>query len=620
MILNCQIQKKAFNEHIVLENTEININGAGIIILEGDNGAGKTTLLSILSGTDLDYKGVLSYNGEQVNRKKAWIYSQRYITYCPQDALIFEDLSIIDNILFPYEKKDREKAKTILYQLGLEKVINHDVKTLSDGEKQRLAIARAFYADKEIILLDECTTNLDKESTDIILSYLNLLSQNHIIIFVSHDNYSINNLDDAFIYQIKDKKINLIKTGKLNSISATTSYIKHKSSILKEGLFLAKPFPAWITFIFTLFMVIIIFFDSMAFSFSTDNNSYRIFEEYINSAQAISLRERDNGFIAEDGTSFVVISDMPYIIEDNIDVGSRIIATLGSNNLSFFNDKMVEGQLPKNPSEFIISSACADKIQKDIIGQDVFSVFPDFYTSGTIVGIYEADINPFYPLSKELTEDMINIDYALSYGFFSEAIFTCDTNEINKEFVLPTDENVKSLTYKDVYDFSLYQDSEDDVFCPIEVNKEGESLFTNFFFTSTKSFLLFAIIFIVFLFVFSIVSLILFNLKNQRKILLLRVINNSQEKINQRLLSGILFPAILGTSLGYLLGCLVIISLNFYFSSVLISSTTVLLFPLVGLLLPGINLILFIFLAIHIINNHLSPKDISKLIYEIKKK
>lgn len=212
---------KNYGEQKVLSALSYSFYPKGLYLLFGENGSGKSTLLNILSGKETDYEGKISCSGEELSKKNRESFSDNYVSYVAQDALFFEDRKVIDDFLLPYEKKDKEKAKKILTDLGLENVLNEKCKELSEGEKERLCFGQAIYADKKIVLLDEITANLDPLSTEKILRYVLELSKNRLVIFATHDNRPEWFTKDAFILRRKDGKLTEEKEGVFDDSETT---------------------------------------------------------------------------------------------------------------------------------------------------------------------------------------------------------------------------------------------------------------------------------------------------------------------------------------------------------------------------------------------------------------
>jgi len=167
-----------------------------LLFISGPSGAGKTSLLKLLYFGEAASEGQVLIDGMNLSR----ISHHRVPILRRKFGVIFQDYKLIstktvfDNIAIVLEamgKKRRfveKKVRSVLRTVGMENSIHSLPPTLSGGEQQRIAIARAIVGDPKIILADEPTGNLDEDSADIIL---NLLKRYHIrgatIIIATHD-------------------------------------------------------------------------------------------------------------------------------------------------------------------------------------------------------------------------------------------------------------------------------------------------------------------------------------------------------------------------------------------------------------------------------------------------
>ena len=151
-------------------------------------------------------------------RNKLW---QNKICHIPQNSLL-ADTSILENITYGSNSKNLnlENIRNICRiaelqkfiensEKGLETIIGEKGLKISGGERQRLSIAKAIYANKDIYLFDEATNALDEKTEDKIFYNLKKFFENKIVILISH-NHKISNYCDH-IYEIKNKKIEIIK-------------------------------------------------------------------------------------------------------------------------------------------------------------------------------------------------------------------------------------------------------------------------------------------------------------------------------------------------------------------------------------------------------------------------
>lgn len=186
-MINFRLDRKDIDGTTVLKDSKIILPSSGFFFLRGPNGGGKTTLMGILAGRDSDYVGSLSVDGNQLEGDVLAAYADEMVSYCPQDALIFDNETALENILIPFSRHDKEKATAILSGLGLGKLIKSYAGDLSSGESQRLAVGRVLYSDRPIALLDEPTSFLDENNASLILNALVAYSKTHLVIMSTNE-------------------------------------------------------------------------------------------------------------------------------------------------------------------------------------------------------------------------------------------------------------------------------------------------------------------------------------------------------------------------------------------------------------------------------------------------
>lgn len=576
---------KSYDEQTVLDSLSCSFHSNGLYLLLGENGSGKSTLLNILSGKDTDYEGKVFYSGEELTEKDRESFSDSCVSYVTQDSLVFEDRKVIDDFLLPYEKKDREKAKKILTDLGLGDVLEEKCKELSEGEKERLCFGQALYADKEIILLDEITANLDPVSTERILKNILALSKGRLVIFATHDGMPDWFTKDAFILRRKDGKLAEEKEGMPNAMEVTLRK-NRKHSVqyhFLSSFHTDKKYHWLLAAICTLFTM---------FSFWCISVS-----ESIKVTQSLS----ENGTISEkypfqDVCNQVFIQTAPILptyepLPDETIVYPVILKSYkvlepNDNDLqkpgSLFagiciyqdNDpdkvKLSEGRYPTEKFECIISDVCQSNNPTLKIGSEIESKSQQ--GTFTIVGIYKAKNADM--IAKKY-QDYDPRDYNMPmdptiriiYGFQTETIFCGKGNYkyTSGLFLIPnTSKNREAFLNSNPSQFFNIA-----IYSPICTDKKtGKRLFTREGFMSgqfklEKTEKLFFYILPVFL----ILYILGYFAANRRKYILLRFLGTSRKKLLKDSLFGNLSSSFLGFALGIILGILSIVFRNLYYNS-----------------------------------------------------
>lgn len=214
MIKICNLSK-SFKKQRVLKNIDLNLPEKGMVSFVGPSGCGKTTLLNCVSGL-LDFEGdikIKNQNIKSLNDYDISLFRLKTIGFVFQDYKLFESQDIYSNIIFPFEsicidsiKHKRDKVVDLLRLVSLKKKLNTKINKLSGGEKQRVAIARAMINSPSILICDEPTGNLDSYNSNEIMGILKKISQNSLVIIVSHDIDLVASYSDI-IYTMEDGAI-----------------------------------------------------------------------------------------------------------------------------------------------------------------------------------------------------------------------------------------------------------------------------------------------------------------------------------------------------------------------------------------------------------------------------
>lgn len=184
------------SETHALSNINLQISKGEMVAIMGPSGAGKSTLLNILGCMDIPTSGEYYLDGENIGKissKELPKIRNKKIGFIFQNFNLLYDYTLIDNVAMPLsysdnKRKQKERAKVMLKEVGLEDHIGKSPKELSGGQKQRVAIARALINNPEVILADEPTGSLDKETGNIILDMLKDINKNgKTVVIITHD-------------------------------------------------------------------------------------------------------------------------------------------------------------------------------------------------------------------------------------------------------------------------------------------------------------------------------------------------------------------------------------------------------------------------------------------------
>lgn len=203
----------ADKDDYVLKNLNYTFSKGKVYAIKGKSGSGKTTLLSLISGLEKDYEGSISFEGRELRTIDLDRYRSKDIGIVFQSYNLLPHLTASENIVLSMNvsnlkianKKDR--AVELMKSVGLsENQKDRRVLKLSGGEQQRVAIARSLSYNPMMILADEPTGNLDKDTENDILDILKNLAkkENKCVVIVTHSDNVCNQAD--VVYELKKTK------------------------------------------------------------------------------------------------------------------------------------------------------------------------------------------------------------------------------------------------------------------------------------------------------------------------------------------------------------------------------------------------------------------------------
>ena len=205
-ILSLQNICFSYDKTPVLQDISYEFEKGKMYCILGRSGAGKTTLLSLLSGLATPNEGQILYNGKNIDKIDKYTFRSKYIGVVFQSFNLLTKYTALENVVLSMDvagyktKHKAQRAMALLESVGLdEDEANRRVLKLSGGQQQRVAIARALSYDPDIILADEPTGNLDRETQrDIMEIFRELADQGKCVILVSHSLEVANMCDERY--------------------------------------------------------------------------------------------------------------------------------------------------------------------------------------------------------------------------------------------------------------------------------------------------------------------------------------------------------------------------------------------------------------------------------------
>lgn len=199
---------KRYGTREVLNIQDLMVAGGGIYGILGPNGSGKTTLLRILALLTISDEGNLSILGQKLRwDKKQLVQLRRQMSMVTQTSFMFQG-SVFYNVAYGLrarrlkETEIKKKVYASLELVGMQGFAQAEARTLSGGERQKVAIARALAVQPKIVLLDEPTSNIDAASAVEIENHIRFINQKYgtTIMLVTHNLFQARRLADEIIF------------------------------------------------------------------------------------------------------------------------------------------------------------------------------------------------------------------------------------------------------------------------------------------------------------------------------------------------------------------------------------------------------------------------------------
>jgi len=215
---------KEYRSKTVVNSVSLEVNQGEIVGLLGPNGAGKTTSFYIIVGLIQPNSGKIFLGSEDITSLPMYKRARKGIGYLAQEASVFRNLSVEDNLYAILEsqkisKEDQHsKAEKLLNEFGLQEVRKNLGRVLSGGERRRTEIARALATDPKFVLLDEPFAGVDPVAVEEIQNIISTLKKKNIgILITDHNVTETLSITDRAYLMFEGK---LLKSGTAEELSS----------------------------------------------------------------------------------------------------------------------------------------------------------------------------------------------------------------------------------------------------------------------------------------------------------------------------------------------------------------------------------------------------------------
>ena len=194
MVLRTENLVKKYGKRTVVDHVSFDVRQGEIVGLLGPNGAGKTTSFYMTVGLVVANEGRIFLGDEEITKFPVYLRARKGIGYLPQEASVFRQMSVEDNIASVLEMTDKpreyqlEKLESLLNEFRLQKVRKNKGNQLSGGERRRTEIARCLAIDPKFIMLDEPFAGVDPIAVEDIQQIVWKLKYRNIGILITDHN------------------------------------------------------------------------------------------------------------------------------------------------------------------------------------------------------------------------------------------------------------------------------------------------------------------------------------------------------------------------------------------------------------------------------------------------
>lgn len=376
------------------------------VVITGESGSGKTTLLNVISGLDSYEEGEMYIDGKETSHfltSDFEEYRKQYIGNIFQNFNLVNSYTVYQNVelilrINGHSKADiSRRVPDIINKVGLSAYSKTKVSKLSGGQKQRVSIARALAKDTDIIVADEPTGNLDSASAEGIVKLLSEISQDKLVIVVTHnyeqfEAYATRRVKMHDGKVVEDEKLAatepLHSTVKINKpvVKPPTGKISSASKIrlgLRNTFNIKSKF--FLLLVVFLFVVLAVSSEYTSLQHKEEEASNTGFNQYFYnySQDRVVLKKSDGSqFTDDDFRAIKSIDNIRSVAANDIMLDDTVYVEQGDFSyeaipmpMSEFDGELIEGRMPVNDNEAILTGYkddyyFADDMIKEIVGKD----------------------------------------------------------------------------------------------------------------------------------------------------------------------------------------------------------------------------------------------------------
>jgi len=440
------VSKFYYNKGVIasgFSKVNVSFDIGEFVVITGESGSGKSTLLNVISGLDSYEEGEMYINGEETSHygeADFEEYRKKYVSNIFQHFNLVNSYSVYQNVelvllMNGYKKKDvKSKVLELINRVGLVKYKNTKVSKLSGGQKQRVAIARALAKETPIIVCDEPTANLDSKSSKEIIKILKEISKDKLLIMVTHDYPSVENIATRVIKMhdgkiLSDRKLEETQVDEKIDVSKNKNTSIGFLNIIRLGIrntfnIIPKFVLMFIVFFFITASLLTEYGAMRKSEYESSKMGYNWFFNDTSDTRIVIKKKNGESINNDDFNEIKKIENIDYVVQNDIVLDEYLwFDSMDDNgfylngmfrNISSFEGELDYGRMPESDNEVVILVNEYEYIFTDLLEDAVKSTY---YLNGDkgsiavkVVGVKYIQESMFYYSDNMIyvTEGLLN--------------------------------------------------------------------------------------------------------------------------------------------------------------------------------------------------------------------